>query len=167
MHWWKESGSETKYIRSNLQVAQNGRFVINLVHPGHGNMVATILDYNFGLWKSEKCTLQDLLLFQIIPIGSWILREFSWISTWHSSMNFSNSLFNFTTFFMVWKLQTALIIKLVPGCFFAWAETISAFVDLELQLMMVPRAMQAPYFATSSPDFHIEFVKSVIDLNNS
>ena len=41
-----------------------------------------------------------------------------------------------TTFFIVSKLQTALILKLVPGTFFAGAKTIRAFVDTN-QLLMI------------------------------
>ena len=39
-------------IRSNLRVAQNGRFVINSVYSGGGTMVAKILD--FKLPESQK-----------------------------------------------------------------------------------------------------------------
>ena len=42
-------------IRSNLRVAQNGRFVINPVHPGGDTMVTKILD--FRLFESLKNAL--------------------------------------------------------------------------------------------------------------
>ena len=34
-------------------------------------------------------------------------------------------------------------------------------------MKMVPRATDAPYFVTNSQNFHIEFLKIVIDLKNS
>ena len=35
-------------IRSNLRVAQNGRFLINPVYPGGGTVVANILDFRLS-----------------------------------------------------------------------------------------------------------------------
>ena len=52
--------------RSNLRVAQNGRFVINPIYPGGSTMVAKIL--GFGLSESLKMCSQELLLSQIITI---------------------------------------------------------------------------------------------------
>ena len=40
------------FIRSNLRVAQNGRFVIKLVYPGGRTTVAKIVD--FGLSENLK-----------------------------------------------------------------------------------------------------------------
>ena len=37
-----------KCIRSNLRVAQNGRFVINPVYSGGGIMVAKMLDFRLS-----------------------------------------------------------------------------------------------------------------------
>ena len=52
-----------------------------------------------------------------------------------------------------------LILKLVPGAFFTSAKTINAFVDTDLLLMMM--------MVAQSQDFHIKFVKGLIDLENS
>ena len=73
---------------------------------------------------------------------------------------------------MAWKLQIVLIFKLVvmPDTFFANAKTMKAFVDMDLKLMMkmVDKiGTHAPNFIISSQDFHIKFVKSVINLENS
>ena len=46
---------------------------------------------------------------------------------------------------------------------FASAKTIRAFVHTDLRY----GTTHAPNFATSSQDFHIEFIKSVIDLKTS
>ena len=51
-------------------------------------------------------------------------------------MNFNSGLFNSIALFNVLKLQTVLILKLIPGASFASVKTISAFVDTDLQLMM-------------------------------
>ena len=65
-------------ICSNHRVAQNGMFVMKPIYIGGDNMVDKVLD--FRLSESLKCTLQDLLLSQIIPRKlnfALSLREFS------------------------------------------------------------------------------------------
>ena len=66
-------------------------------------------------------------------------------------------------------MQIVLVFKLVPDATFANTKTISASLDRDLKLIIktVDRAMQTPNFIISSQDFHIESVKSVIDLKNS
>ena len=125
------------YILSNLWVAQNKRFVINPVYPGGAKIgFAKILD--FRLWKPTKCTLQDLLLSQIIPrklnftLSLW---ELSWISTWHNYMKFNNSLFN-SQHFSWFKYYEVFIHKLVPSSSFTSAKTIRALFETDLLLMM-------------------------------
>ena len=125
------------YILSNLWVAQNRRFVINPVYPGGAKIgFAKILD--FRLWKPTKCTLQDLLLSQIIPrklnftLSLW---ELSWISTWHNNMKFNNSLFN-SQHFSSFKYYEVFIHKLVPSSSFTSAKTIRALFETDLLLMM-------------------------------
>ena len=54
----------------------------------------------------------------------------------------------------------------MPDAFFTNAKTMKAFVgtDLKLMMKMVDKSNAcAPNFVISSQDFHIEFVKSVID----
>ena len=58
-----------------------------------------------------------------------------------------------------------MIFKLVLDVFFANAKTICVFLDTDSKLML--KIVDASNFFTSSQDFHIEFVKSVIDLKNS
>ena len=41
------------FIRSNLRVAQNGRFVVNPIYLGGGNMVAKMLEFRL----SENLTM--------------------------------------------------------------------------------------------------------------
>ena len=125
------------YILSNFWVAQNRRFVINPVYPGGAKIgFAKILD--FRLWKPTKCTLQDLLLSQIIPrklnftLSLW---ELSWISTWHNNMKFNNSLFN-SQHFSWFKYYEVFIHKLVPSSSFTSAKTIRALFETDLLLMM-------------------------------
>ena len=50
--------------------------------------------------------------------------------------NFNNSLFNSTTFFIVYKLQTALIFKLVTETSFACVRIVRDLVDMLLLLML-------------------------------
>ena len=68
---------------------------------------------------------------------------------------------------MVEKLQTVLILKVVPDTSFARAETMSALVDTDLLLMMktVTETNAGTYFR-SSHDFNIEFSKRVIGLKD-
>ena len=101
-------------------------------------MVANILDFK-ALQKPEKFILPDLLLSKIIPRKlNFTLspQKLSWISTWHNNTNFSNGLFNFTALFMVWKLQTVLVLKLIPISSFASVKRISAAIDTDLLLTM-------------------------------
>ena len=66
-----------------------------------------------------------------------------------------------------------MIFKLVPDAFFANAKTMKAFVDTDLKLvdlrmkMVDKRKTHESDFVISSQDFHIEFVKTVINLKNS
>ena len=76
----------------------------------------------------------------------------------------SISLFSSTALFMFWKLQTVLILKLISGISFPCNKKVCAFlVDTDLLFMV----MHTPNFVNSSQDFHIRFVKIVIDLKNS
>ena len=60
------------FICSNLQVDQNGRFVINPVHVGGGSMVAKIL--NFRLSESLKNALSSILPSSELSLESSILH---------------------------------------------------------------------------------------------
>ena len=60
-----------------------------------------------------------------------------------------------------------MIFKLISGAFFTSSKTVIALVDTDLQLMkkIDPKSdIHPPNFVTSSQDFHIEFVKSLIDM---
>ena len=125
----------------------------------------------YALWKPEKCFLQDLLLSQIIPRKlnfALPLRELSWIfppgiiirtsiivyliphhSSWFKNYKlywFSNL---FPTLLSVVPKQVLLLTQIYSSWWGWW-----------------PRATHAPTFVTSSQNFHIKFVKSVIDLKN-
>ena len=50
--------------------------------------------------------------------------------------NFNNGLFNSTTFFIVYKLQTVLIFKLVTGTSFACVRIVRDLVEMLLLLML-------------------------------
>ena len=60
----------TECIRSNLQVAQNGRFVINPVHPGGGTMDSKL--WYFRLFKSLKNARSRTFQSPKLSLGSWI-----------------------------------------------------------------------------------------------
>ena len=86
--------------------------------------------------------------------------ELSLISTWHNNTNFNNSLFNSIPLFILWNLQIVSVLKLV-------------LIVPKQQVILLPRIycssgrwwpIDAPYFATSSQDFHIQFVKNLIEL---
>ena len=64
---------------------------------------------------------------------------------------------------MFWKLQTVLILKLISGNSFPCNKKVWALVDTDLLFMV----MHTPNFVNSSQDFHIGFVKIIIDLKNS
>ena len=67
----------------------------------------------------------------------WTTCDFaSHQTTWHNNRIFNNELFNSTTLFIVWKLQAALILKLVPGTSFACAKTFHAIAEKNLLLLM-------------------------------
>lgn len=85
----------SKYdIRPNVWVAENRRFVINpLYHVGCA-MVVKIL--NFRLYKIPKnYFLRHFALPNHPKKLSFALscQDFSWVSTWHGTRKFSNSLF--------------------------------------------------------------------------
>ena len=124
------------------------------------------------LLKASNWTLQDLLLTQIIPgkLNFLLsLQYLSLITMWHSNKNFNNSLFNFTTLFMVYKLQTVLILKLPSGVSFTCAKTVRSLVDMDLLLRWNWQfgAIITAKYVISSQDVYIQFVKSVINLKNS
>ena len=109
----KENGR----IRSNLRVAQNGRFVLSTVYPGGGTMIAKILD--FRLSENQKNALLRTCCSLKLSLESWILLCFS--ETFPEYPR---------------ELQTLLVLTLVPGTSFASAKTMSAFVDMDLLLMV-------------------------------
>ena len=59
-------------ILSNLRVAQNGRFVVNLAYPGGGTMLPKILD--FRLFKSLKNALSRTFYSPRLSLESSISR---------------------------------------------------------------------------------------------
>ena len=109
----KENGR----IRSNLRVAQNGKFVLNTVYPGGGTMIAKILD--FRLSENQKNALLRTCCSLKLSLESWILLCFS--ETFPEYPR---------------ELQTLLVLTLVPGTSFASDKTMSAFVDMDLLLMV-------------------------------
>ena len=90
---------------------------------------------NFGfqaLWKPEKCTLQDLLLSQILHCLRETFREYSPDITTQTSP----IVYLIPQHFSSFKNYKVLIPKLVSGGSFASAKAIRAFVDKDLLFMM-------------------------------
>ena len=116
---------------SNLPVAQNGRFVTNLVYSVSSTMVAIrvkILD--FSLSKDHK--MHSLGPFSL-PIYfsrkfALSLWELYWIFMWHKHTSFNNSLFSSTAHLMIQKLKSQFILKLVPGIFFCLCQHNSTWI---------------------------------------
>ena len=128
-----------------------------------------------GSLKARKCALQDLLLSQITPRKlnfALSLRKCSWISTKHNKRIL---------------IMNKLISIIIPQ-HFSWFKNYKLhwFSNSFLMLLsLVPKqlllltqikiwrwrwwtgATHAPNFIISCQDFHIEFIKSVIDMKNS
>ena len=113
-------------------------------------MIAKI--WILGSLKSWRIFFQDILLSQIVPRKlnfALSLRKLSSISTWHNNLNFNNS---FRTKFSGHpfdraKTMSSLLTRIYCSWWRQW-----------------PRATHPVNFVNSNQDFHIEFVKSAIDL---
>ena len=128
------------HIRSNLQVAQNGRFVINPIYSRGSTMVAKFLD--FGLSESLKMHSLGAFCSPKLSLESRILHSLP--------ENFPEYLPNITigtsTSIIVYlipqhlfhgsKITNCSDFKTLPDVSFACVKTISAFVDTDLKLMM-------------------------------
>ena len=127
--WDVATTSYAGWVRSNLRVAQNGRFV----YPGSDTMVSKFWFLNsLKAWKmhplgpSAPPSLKTWILHCLRKNFPEILRDFD------------NSLFNSTVYFLLLKeSKTVLILKLVLGTSFTTARIISDFVERNPLLMMI------------------------------
>ena len=125
------------YIRFNLQVAQNERFIIYPAYPRGGTMVVKILD--FKLFQSLKNGLFRTFCSPKLSLGSWILHCFCKNFPEYPpniTIRTSTIVYLIPQHFSWFKHYKVLILKLVPGGSFASAKTIIAFIDVDLLLMI-------------------------------
>ena len=124
-------------ICSNLRIAQNERFVINPVYSRGSNMVVKIL--NFRLFESLKNALSRTFSSPKLSLESWILHYLCKnFPEYPPEIIIKTSIIVYVIpqYFSWFKNYKLLILKLVPSASFACAKTISAFVDLNLLLMI-------------------------------
>ena len=129
----REQGS----IRSNLQVALNGRFIINSVYSRDGAMVVKFLD--FRLLESLKSALSRTFCSPKLSLESWILHCLCEnFPEYPPDIIIQTSIIVYliSQHFSWFKNYKLFIVKLVPDAYFASAKTISAFVGPDLLLMM-------------------------------
>ena len=128
---------EQERIHSSLRVAQNRMFVINPVYSGAGTMVVKILD--FRLFESLKSALSRTFCFPQLSLESWMLH---WLCEnfpeYPPDIIIQTSIIVYLILqhFSWFKNYNLLILKPIPGTYFASAKTISAFVDPDLLLTM-------------------------------
>ena len=133
-------------------------------------MLSKSLDFRF--FESLKSALSRTFCSPKLSLESWILHSLCENFPEYPlerAMQTSIIVYLIPQHCPWFKNYKLLILKLVLGFFFACAKTISPFVDTVhcSWWRWLPRATHAPNFVTSSQGSHIEFIKSVIDLENS
>ena len=124
-------------IRSNLRVAQSGRFVINLVYSRDDTTFAKILD--FRLFENLKNALSKTFNCTKLSLESWIplclcekfpeyLPDIT-MRTW-------KKVYLMAQHFSWFKNYRLFILRLVPGASFLSAKTMSDFVNMNLMVRM-------------------------------
>ena len=122
------------FIRSNLQVAQNGRFLINPIYPGGSTMFANLLD--FGLSESMKVCFPATICSPKLSLQSLILyclREN--FLEYPPNITTGTSIMVYLTPILWFKNYKLCIgFQILPDASFASVKIINAFVDTILKL---------------------------------